>query len=215
METEKYLAIVCKSIDYKENDKLVSLYTLTRGKLFASLKGVKKAGAKLRYAAEPFCFGEFSVAGRGTGDDATHVITGCTAQEMFFDITKDINKYYTGCAALEILDTAGLFDEGNKELFLAVLETLKNLAFSEINNLLLLVRFMSDTLVISGYNAYPDGLQPATESALRLISGQPRDTLGNLRVSENVLADALRRLDEYFSAQFGRKLKSVKTLLTC
>lgn len=210
METEKYQAIVLRSIDYKDNDKLVSLYTLERGKLFASLKGVKKAGAKLKHAGEPFCFGEFMIAGRGSGESATHVITGLSVTEFFFDIASDIDKFYAGSIILEVLDAAGLFDEGNKDLFLESLSALKNLAFSGTNRLVVLLRFMLRVLRISGYRQYPEVVPPAVLNTLRLITEQPEDALGNLSFSENILTDSVYRLGDYISAQFGRKLRSVE-----
>lgn len=49
-------ALLLRACDYGENDKIVTLLTSDRGKLTAGVKGVKKAGAKLRFAAQPFCF---------------------------------------------------------------------------------------------------------------------------------------------------------------
>jgi len=218
LETETYHAIVCKSIDYRDNDKLVSLYTLERGKVFAALKGVKKTGAKLRCAAEPFCFGEFTVAGRGSGESAGHVITGCSVTEFFFDLTADFDKYCAGNAVLEILDTAGLFDESNKELFFAALDALKNLTYTEIDKRVLLLRYITRVLAASGYKLpgeqtdYTEGFAPARAgvyNTLRLIGGQPDGTLENLRFPDAVFRDTLHWAGEYLSYLFGRKLKSM------
>ena len=48
-------AIVLRSKDYKENDKIVSIYTVKNGKMRALVKGVKKNTSKLRSAVQPFC----------------------------------------------------------------------------------------------------------------------------------------------------------------
>ena len=47
-------AIVLKSVDYKDNDKILTLYSPEKGKITAGIKGVKKSGAKLKFASEPF-----------------------------------------------------------------------------------------------------------------------------------------------------------------
>ena len=52
-------ALLLRAADYGESDKMVTLLTADRGKIGAALKGVKKAGAKLRFAAQPFCFAEY------------------------------------------------------------------------------------------------------------------------------------------------------------
>ena len=62
-------ALVLRAADWGEYDKIVTLFTAERGKLSAALKGVKRAGAKLKFAAQPFCFAEFvfvEKAGRPT-----------------------------------------------------------------------------------------------------------------------------------------------------
>ena len=51
-------AIVIRTADYGESDRMLTLFTLQRGKLSAAAKGVRKAGAKQRFAAHPFCFAE-------------------------------------------------------------------------------------------------------------------------------------------------------------
>ncbi len=48
-----------RATDYLENDKILTLLTAEMGKITAGIKGVKKAGAKLKFAAQPFCFAEY------------------------------------------------------------------------------------------------------------------------------------------------------------
>ena len=58
-------ALVLRTADFGENDKMLTLFSLQRGKLSAAAKGVRKAGAKLRFAAQPFCFAEYVLAEKG------------------------------------------------------------------------------------------------------------------------------------------------------
>ena len=51
--------LMLKSADYKENDKILTLLTAEKGKITAGIKGVRKAKAKLKFAAQPFCFAEY------------------------------------------------------------------------------------------------------------------------------------------------------------
>ena len=57
--SEKIQAIVVKSTDRKEKDKNILLFSIEKGKIWATLKGVKGNGAKMKIAQNPFCFGEF------------------------------------------------------------------------------------------------------------------------------------------------------------
>ena len=73
MEQIKFKGIVLKSIDYKEKDKLLTIFSLELGKLTAVLKGVRQEKAKLKFAAMPFCFAEFVA----TNVNGYYTITEC------------------------------------------------------------------------------------------------------------------------------------------
>lgn len=63
-----------RTIDYKDNDKLITLYCAEKGKITATAKGVKSAKAKLKFCASPFCFGKYQLAAKTAGSplsDAT------------------------------------------------------------------------------------------------------------------------------------------------
>ena len=62
---EKVDALVLRSANYRDDDKILTLFTLQQGKVTAAAKGVKKAGAKLKFAAQPFCFAEYVLAKKG------------------------------------------------------------------------------------------------------------------------------------------------------
>ena len=61
-------ALLLRAVDYGENDKIVTLLSADRGKIAARVKGVKKRGAKLRFAASLFVLRSMSLrrAGRET-----------------------------------------------------------------------------------------------------------------------------------------------------
>ena len=58
-------AVMLRASDYNENDKILTLLTAEKGKITAGIKGVKKAAAKLKFAAQPFCFAEYVLSERG------------------------------------------------------------------------------------------------------------------------------------------------------
>ena len=62
---EKVRAVVLRGVDYKDNDKILTLFSLESGLITAAIRGVKKAGAKLKFAAQPFCFCEYVLSVKG------------------------------------------------------------------------------------------------------------------------------------------------------
>ena len=90
-------ALMLRAADYNENDKILTLLTAERGKISAGIKGVKKAAAKLKFAAQPFCFAEYSLSQRGD----RYTVTNAAECESFYDLRTDINKFYAASAAAE------------------------------------------------------------------------------------------------------------------
>lgn len=142
---EKVDALVLKSTDYKDNDKILTLFTLQNGKVTAAVRGVKKAGAKLKFCAQPFCFAEYVLAKKGE----RRTVISATNTDGFYALREDIEKYYAGCAVCEVCDT--LLFEGiiNEELFLYAVNALKNMCDGDGAEEL--IKFMIKALSLSGY----------------------------------------------------------------
>lgn len=142
---EKVDSLVLKSIDYKDNDKILTLFTLQNGKVTAAARGVKKAGAKLKFCAQPFCFAEYVLAKKGE----RRTVISATNTDGFYALREDIEKFYAACAVCEVCDI--LLFEGiiNEELFLYAVTALKSMC--EGDGVEELIRFMIKALSLSGY----------------------------------------------------------------
>jgi DNA repair protein RecO (recombination protein O) len=146
-------AIVIRAIDYKENDKLLTLFTPSRGKVTAGIRGVRKPKAKLNFAAQPFCFAEYVLnekAGRYT-------VTSAYLYDGFFALRTDIVRYYAACAALEICNALLMEEEGSEGTFIAVVECLKALSLTDTDAAECLITFALQALRESGYPIDLDG----------------------------------------------------------
>lgn len=232
MET-KVNALVLRAADYNDNDKILTLLTAEKGKITAAAKGVKKAGAKLRFAAQPFCFAEYVLA----SSKDKYTVINATEQESFYDLRVDINKFYAASAAIEA--AAALTFEGDEcaEIFYALLHALTDMCNGdEIESL---IKFLLFALKRSGYGISLDGcavcgaeLDNAQKLFYDLDAGSftcenCRKGLGASTATYNVLkkADgkpfieehitddgkkrALRLLREYVSVKLGIAFKSL------
>ncbi len=136
-----------KSIDYKDNDRLVTLYASGKGKLTAVAKGSKSPKAKLKYAAAPLCFGNYQLAsGRGG-----LVITGCDQYDGFFGVTRDIVIFYCAGTVLEIMDKTAVENDFNPALFTLALTTLNTLCYKSCEPTAELKNFISGALDALGF----------------------------------------------------------------
>ncbi|HPD02788.1 MAG TPA: DNA repair protein RecO [Eubacteriales bacterium] len=127
MDKIKVNGIVVRSVPYGDYDKVLTLVTPERGKLAASARSVRKSSAKLKYAAEPFSFGEYMLAPASGGK---LVVCECMQHDNFFGLTRDLERYYGGFMLLEILEKLSS-EEPNGPLMAAVLDGLKLLCYTD------------------------------------------------------------------------------------
>ncbi len=229
----KVNAVVLRATDYGENDKILTLLTAENGKITAGIKGVKKAGAKLKFAAQPFCFAEYILARKGE----KYTVINASETESFYDLRTDINKFYAASAALEVADALAYEGDGCPELFYALVKTLSDIC--EGGESAVLIKFLCEALEKSGYAVASDrclkcGKPLSEEEKLRFDfdagaftcyncgdgSGVSRVTYNVLRkvagksyIQDFITADgekrALRLLREYFSYKLNVAFKSL------
>ena len=140
-------AVVLKAIDYKDNDKLLTLFSPSLGKITAGIKGVKKPKAKLAFAAQPFCFAEYVLAERG----GRYTVTAAYLHESFFELRADVEAFYAACAAAEVCKTLSLENERFQGLFIGFIECLKALCLAGEDSADALISFLQIALRESGY----------------------------------------------------------------
>ncbi|MBO4262775.1 MAG: DNA repair protein RecO [Clostridia bacterium] len=144
----KVRAITLKSVDYKDSDKILTLFTLERGKITVSARGVRKSGAKFRAIAEPFCFADVVLAGKG----GRYTVKEMTAVDTFYPLITDMKKYYAGFCALEFAAAFSQEELVAEELFVRLVSFLKDLCYGDAAAEDLLIKFFHDALKTEGYS---------------------------------------------------------------
>ncbi len=140
-------AIVLQTLDYKDNDKLLTLFSPTLGKITAGIRGVKKPTAKLTFAAQPFCFAEYVLAQR----DGRYTVTGAYLHESFFELRESIEKFYGACAMAETARELAVENEKYHSFFIALIEGLKGLCLADEKPSQAVISFLLIALSESGY----------------------------------------------------------------
>lgn len=140
-------AVVLQSLDYKDNDKLLTLFSPTMGKITAGIRGVKKPKAKLAFAAQPFCFCEYVLAEKG----GRYTVTSAYLHESFFALRADVTRFYAACAAAEVCRELSFENERYEGLFIGFVECLKSLCLAGEDEAEAVVSFLVVALRESGY----------------------------------------------------------------
>ena len=149
---EKQNGIVLNGINFSENDKLLNIFTLNQGVVCAKIKGVKKAGAKLKFAAEPFCFAEFVFS--KTGDKRT--VIGASLIDSFYPVRENIEKYFCANTVVEFIKRFYKDEMVDEKEFMLSVNALKEIAYTE-NHLSALVKFLVFALENHGFGLKLDG----------------------------------------------------------
>lgn len=145
---KKVSAIVIKSVEINETDKLVTLLSDSDGKLTVLFKGVKKPKAKLKAAAEPFCFGEYELIEK----NGRYIASGFTMYELFYGLRGDIEKYYLACALLEIALHASDENEPSGNELVTLVSALRSVSECKANIAYLAIKLILKMLGTLGFS---------------------------------------------------------------
>lgn len=231
MDAVKIKAIVLSSCDYKEKDKLVTLFSLENGIISATLKSVKKENAKLKFAKEPFCFGDFYISAK--------TITNVDVEDNFYDLTKNIDKFYIACAILETIKTVSPVGEKDPELFVETLKAIGAINYSNVNDKYVLIKFLLFIFNRMGYRLSLEKcsicgedfinkrylnldygevvctgcktsncieISPRCHKTFKILASSDYDNLSTIKLAKNSEDEALNVLNINFERRFGKKL---------
>lgn len=144
-----------RTTDYKDNDKLITLYCTEKGKITATAKGVKSAKAKLKFCASPFCFGKYQLAAK----NGRYTVAGCDVYVGFFSLTTDIERFYAGGCVLEVLDKTTADGDFIGALFTSALRALKSLCYEDKEAGEVLKNFLKEAVSALGFGEREMSLQ--------------------------------------------------------
>ena len=144
---EKISGIVLTGVNYGESDKIINIFTPEKGVISAKMKSVKKAGAKLKFAYEPFCFAEFVFSLGKVG----RTVIGASLIDSFYPLRLDIKKLYSASAILTFAKKFCKENIDSSDVFILALDGLKKIAYGDGNEGAYLLEFMCKALSVSGY----------------------------------------------------------------
>lgn len=217
---EKTQGLVLKLIDYKDADKLASIFTLDYGVLTAKFVGVKKEKAKLKAVAQPFTFADFNFTTRANN----RVVAGASLIDNFYQLMTDYNKTICGYIILDIIKSILPEEKPEQNLFLLTISTLKNI--EQNNEFVAVIDFVLKFLNFSGFGVdlpkteyvYFDRLtSDFVTTKTDLCSQIDKQVYATLRkifdgeieeFNTNTLKQILRLLNNIMLNRFGVEIKS-------
>lgn len=124
-QTER-TAIVLRYVNYRDNDRMLTLFSPTQGRIEALARGCRKPRSPILNASEPFALGDYELYQKG----AHLTVISANLIETFYPLRQDFDRLAVGAYLLEV--TEGFVQPGvpAQELFMLLLHTLSRLTFS-------------------------------------------------------------------------------------
>ncbi|WP_143314680.1 DNA repair protein RecO [Clostridium sp. HBUAS56017] len=237
----KCKGVIIKTQDYKENDKLVWMYTDTLGKITIIAKGAKKSKSKHLAATLPLCYGEYLVF---KGKSLYNLQEGKIINS-FQGLLDNLDKLTYSSYICELIDIALLEGESSGWLFKEFITILYLLNTDAIDYEMLIRCFELKLLKATGYGltldyctickkkisstnyislSYYGGVCDACNkehglfiskgayNALRFLLNTPSDKIYKLNLSNDIKKEIEKVTTLIISSNYSKKPKSLEML---
>jgi DNA repair protein RecO (recombination protein O) len=234
-------AVIIKTQDFKENDKLVWFYTEKLGKITAVVRGAKKSKSKFLALTLPLCYGEYMVY-KGKN---LYTLQEGKIINSFQGLLNNLHKLTFSSYLCELIDIACSDNEINVEIFRNLVTTLYLLNTDALDYELLIRAFELKLLKSTGYNltldrcsvcrkkisssnyislSYYGGVceecprehglfvSKGTYNALRFLMNMNVDKLYRLNLNNDIKAEIEKVTTFLISNNYARKPKSLDML---
>lgn len=143
----KVTGIVMRYANYKDYDRMITLFTLERGKLSALARGARRPKSALVNGTEQFCMAEYVLF----QSKDRYTITSCNILDSFYDIRSNIDSYYSASYFSSVCQTIVQEEQPDEKTYEIFAKLLAYLSHSESNALTNLIVGLCVLLDISGF----------------------------------------------------------------
>jgi len=120
---ENTLCIVMRTADWRDSDKMLTLFSRDYGLVSALAKGAKNLKNPITAASQPFCCGIYSFNSRS----GRLYVSQCEIKKEFYNIGTDFDKYAAACVMMEVAEKILINTEEYDRLFILLVNCLAHL----------------------------------------------------------------------------------------
>lgn len=140
-------AIVLRRADYRENDRMLTLFSPTLGRVEALCRGCRRQKSPLMAASEVFCTGEYVLY----QSRERMTVVSCAVSDTYYPLRSDFDRLAHGMYALELCAAAVQPGEENERLFLLLLRSLAHLCYGQTQPRRVTAVFIMGILSLLGF----------------------------------------------------------------
>lgn len=232
--------MVLKEQDYKENDKLIWIFTEELGKISVLAKGARKSKNKNFSNTMPFCFGEYVVYKGRT----MYSLNEGRIIDSFQDILNDYDTLIYGSYFTELVDIA-MEEEPSQEVFINLIKCFYLMKNKAVELDMLARAFELKVLKATGYgmtlehcaicgnkvsvcdyisfqfyggicrdceNQYGAKVSPATYNGLKFLNKVDLEKVGRLHLDNDTKEQIKKVLENFVGLNYRKKPNSLALL---
>jgi DNA repair protein RecO (recombination protein O) len=124
-ETKIVNAIVLRAVNYRDFDRMLTLFTREEGKLSACARGAHRIKSPLAAASTPFCTGEYALEEK----NGKYLVKSCLLDAAFYPLREDARRLSYAVAFCQICEEIVQVGESNAPLYDTLLRALTYLSF--------------------------------------------------------------------------------------
>jgi DNA repair protein RecO (recombination protein O) len=147
-KTYRAKGIILKRFNYRETDRVLTIFTDNYGKMSCLAKGVRKTTSRKRGNIEPFTFANLHFA-KGRGFD---ILTEADAVKTYPQIRENLERTFYGWQMCELVDRLTPYEQRSPQVFNLLKKYLGLLSSTEsAEEKKLLTKFKTKLLKILGF----------------------------------------------------------------
>ncbi len=139
--------IIIDTRDYREYDKILTIFSYDLGVIKAVIRGVKKSTAKSRFAGQLFCFVDLIMSKHGD----MYTVISADLVESFFELAYNYDNYILAVDIVKVIKYVSRYNPDSTELFVVFLSVLNVLMKTKSNANVVYLKFLTETLKAMGY----------------------------------------------------------------
>ena len=148
MSEIKVMGIVTRHADYKDSDRILSLFTERYGMLTVSSRGCRRPNSPLLSSSEMFVYGEFVLF----ENKNRYTLSSCDVREAFYPLREDTDKLYAATYMLSLVNAGSTEQESSGAQLRLLYYALTYCAYTDMAPVDIAVCFAARYLALLGFS---------------------------------------------------------------
>lgn len=201
-------AVCLNSLDYRDNDRLLILLSAENGKTVARIRSVKSPKSKLKAAAAPYCYAEYSLSEKG----GYSTVTGAEVIEQFFGAWTDAHKNLASGVVAEVLEKFTAENVPAENEFALGLRALFAVNYAEGTPYVHTLKFLLEFMTLIGVDIADAELSRRTAALFAAAAGADDGELDCLEYEVGEVVGGILEAGRIISAVTGESFRTFPAL---